>query len=115
MPTLASSASRDDSALAGVPLVTTRSEAAAIPRRNLRVLRVTGVHSPGRGSRSRVFHLASAVPPPGSDLGATLVVTVADPDLVAQPHQRVVLAVHDPLLHRDDPVVGDLDALRAHL
>src|SRR5690606_4912744 len=35
--------------------------------------------------------------------------------LVAQPDHRVVLAVGDPLLHRNERVVGDLDVLRAHL
>src|SRR6187401_3412768 len=50
-----------------------------------------------------------------SDLGASVVVLVAQPDLVAEPHQRVVLAVDHALLHRDDRVVGDLDALGAHL
>src|SRR5271154_3401831 len=29
--------------------------------------------------------------------------------------QRVVLSVYDPFLHRDDPVVGDLDVLGAYL
>jgi hypothetical protein len=37
------------------------------------------------------------------------------PDLVAQPHQRVELLVDHALLHRDDRVVGDLDALGADL
>src|ERR1051326_548607 len=36
-------------------------------------------------------------------------------DLVAQPDQRVVLTPDDPLLHRDQRVVGDLDVLRADL
>src|SRR3954471_14588592 len=36
-------------------------------------------------------------------------------DLVAEPDQRVVLAVNHPLLHRDQRVVGDLDVLRADL
>ena len=35
--------------------------------------------------------------------------------LVAEPHDRVVLAVGDALLHRDQRVVGDLDVLGAHL
>ena len=34
---------------------------------------------------------------------------------VAEPHQRVVLAVDDALLHRDHRVVGDLDVLGADL
>src|SRR4051794_23369653 len=50
-----------------------------------------------------------------SELLAARDVLVAEPDLVAQPHQRVVLAVHDSFLHRDDGVVGDLDVLGAHL
>src|SRR4051794_41951166 len=44
-----------------------------------------------------------------------LVAGVAAADLRAEPGDRVVLAVHHPLLHRDDRVVGDVDALRAHL
>src|ERR1043165_2355871 len=36
-------------------------------------------------------------------------------DLVAEPDQRVVLTPDDPLLHRDQRVVGDLDVLRADL
>src|SRR5437660_11367796 len=33
----------------------------------------------------------------------------ATEQLVTQPHHRVVLAVGDPLFHRDQRVVGDLD------
>src|SRR5947209_5508947 len=36
-------------------------------------------------------------------------------DLRTQPGQRVVLPVDDALLHRDERVVGDVDALRADL
>src|SRR3954464_8723039 len=36
-------------------------------------------------------------------------------DLRAEPGHRVVLAVHHPLLERDDAVVGEVDALRADL
>src|SRR5215472_7150654 len=36
-------------------------------------------------------------------------------DLVAEPHQRVVLAANDPLLERYQRVVGDVDVLRANL
>src|SRR5580698_11609762 len=36
-------------------------------------------------------------------------------DLGAEPDQRVVLAPGHALLHRDERVVGDLDALRAYL
>src|SRR6478672_6341939 len=36
-------------------------------------------------------------------------------DLRAQPRDRVEPAVHDPLLQRDDAVVSEVDALRAHL
>src|SRR4051812_43964669 len=36
-------------------------------------------------------------------------------DLRAEPGQRVVLAVHHALLERDDAVVGEVDALGAHL
>src|SRR5579875_3069442 len=36
-------------------------------------------------------------------------------DLRAEPHQRVVLAARDALLHGDQRVVGDLDVLRAYL
>src|SRR5215469_2003896 len=35
--------------------------------------------------------------------------------LVAQPDHRVVFAVGDSFLHRDQRVVGDLDVFRAHL
>ena len=35
--------------------------------------------------------------------------------LAARRHQWVVLAVADPSLHQDDPVVGDLDVLRGEL
>src|SRR6478672_1675368 len=50
-----------------------------------------------------------------SDLGPAVVVLVADADLVAEPDERVELPVDHALLHRDDRVVGDLDALGAHL
>src|SRR5689334_16588535 len=50
-----------------------------------------------------------------SDLFAAFVVLVAHPDLRAEPHQRVELPVRYALLHRDDRVVGDLDALGADL
>src|SRR5262245_12284514 len=36
-------------------------------------------------------------------------------DPLAEPDDRVVLAVDDPFLHRDDRVVGDVDPFRAHL
>src|SRR3970040_550357 len=35
--------------------------------------------------------------------------------LPAQPQERIVEAIHHPLLQRDDPVVGDLDVLGADL
>src|SRR5512139_4140110 len=44
-----------------------------------------------------------------------LLALVAAEDLRAQPDDRVVLPVHDALLHRDDRVVGDLDPLGADL
>src|SRR3989441_7081130 len=36
-------------------------------------------------------------------------------DLPAQPQERIVVAVHDPFLERNDSVVGDLDLLRANV
>src|SRR2546430_13115138 len=44
----------------------------------------------------------------GSDL-------IPSEDLAAQPDQRVVPAVDDPFLHRDDRVVRDLYVFRADL
>src|SRR2546425_11676682 len=35
--------------------------------------------------------------------------------LPAQPQERIVVAVHDPFLERNDSVVGDLDLLRANV
>src|SRR3954447_10162690 len=57
-----------------------------------------------RGSQARTSgqargHLNHRTP--RSDLFAALDVLVAEADLVAQPHQRVVLAVDDAFLHRD--------------
>src|SRR6476660_7253372 len=40
---------------------------------------------------------------------------LAEPDLRAQPHERVVVTADHALLHRDDRVVGDLDVLGADL
>src|SRR6266702_6150205 len=39
--------------------------------------------------------------------------TLPPEELPAQPQERIVVAVHDPFLERNDPVVGDLDLLRA--
>src|SRR3954447_23983347 len=52
---------------------------------------------------------------PSSDLGPGVPVLVPDADLVAEPHQGVVGAVDHAFLHRDDRVVGDVDALGADL
>src|SRR3954447_823390 len=65
-------------------------------------------------SRSRqVGSLSRAEARPSARLD--LVARVAPADLGAQPGDRVVLAVHDAFLHRDDRVVGDVDALGADL
>src|SRR5690349_8858328 len=50
----------------------------------------------------------------GSDLAAGVAVGALE-DLRAEEGHRVVLAVHDAFLHRDDRVVGDLDAFGTDL
>src|SRR5689334_4616070 len=73
--------------------------------------------SPGRisGRRSQLRLPSTRRSITGSDFRAALVVLGAQADLVAEPHQGVVLAIDHALLHRDDRVVGDLDALGADL
>src|SRR5690606_7449991 len=53
---------------------------------------------------------------PGSGRASGLLaLLVLAEDLAPQPHQRVVAVARHALLHRDDPVVGDVDVLGAHL
>src|SRR5437870_4017440 len=59
---------------------------------------------PGPSPRGPLRHLLVAFP-----LQPSL------PHLLAQPRHWIVLRRDHPLLQRDDPVVGDVDALRAHL
>src|SRR5262245_53471198 len=66
---------------------------------------------------SAIVRASPWVVPPGSttsDLVAAGAVLRAQADLRTEPDHRVVLAVDHPFLHRDDRVVGDVDALRAH-
>src|SRR5690606_21556891 len=65
----------------------------------------------GGGGRSRETPGASA----GRSGGRGVLPLLDDAELGAEPHDRVVLAAHDPLLHRDQRVVGDLDVLGADL
>src|SRR5439155_21600588 len=76
-----------------------------------------GGHAPGGGRRGGLLEAETPrlVPPGrfcvrsrGSGPGTA-------EDLAAEPDQRVVPAVDDALLHRDDRVVGDLDVFRADL
>src|SRR4051812_13153762 len=59
---------------------------------------------------------AHARPSRGRERGRECaLVRLAAADLRAQPRDRVEAAVHHPFLQRDDPVVGEVDALRADL